>query len=148
MRSTRRPWGSTSWSMRTLRSLNGSTVAVEGSAGDDYSISYIEVRIDSGLWDAFSFEEEWSYALDTRSLGEGQHTIDFRAHDGLYYSDIDGSTFEVRFEEDPPDDTDGEGGIDWDTQTYLIAGGIALMAIAMALLIGIAIARHRAPPDS
>ncbi|NIP34692.1 MAG: hypothetical protein GWN18_07080, partial [Thermoplasmata archaeon] len=58
---------------------------------------------------------DWSYNLDTSELDEGTHTIDFRSYDGLYYSDINASSFEVRSPGPPPDDDDDGFAIGWYT---------------------------------
>ncbi len=128
--------------------FNGSTVVIEGSAYDDYQLLLVEVRIDSGEWETVGTAEEWTYSLDTGVLGEGFHTIDFRAFDGLHYSHINANSFEVRFEDDPPENGGGNGGIEWNTQMYLLAGGAILMVIVIGLVVALAIVKARKGPDS
>lgn len=143
-----RPW------VRLLTEVNGATfngsiVTVEGSAGDDYQVSIVEARLDSGEWFVVGISEIWNMTIDTRSLGEGTHHLDLRAFDGLDYSDLSTSTFEVRFNEEPPDDDDGGGqGIDWNTRTILMASGGLLMVIALALLVAVYVVRRRSHPDN
>jgi len=128
--------------------FNGSIVAILGAAGDDFQLLLVQVRIDSGQWEAVSTAEDWSYNLDTGALDEGYHTIDFRSFDGLHYSNINASSFEVRLVGDPPVNDDGNGDWEWTTQLYLMAGGVILMVIAIALIVSIIIVRRRSPPDS
>lgn len=143
-----RPW------VRILTEVNGATfdgsiVTVEGSAGDDYQVTIVEARLDSGEWFVVGTSENWSMTIDTGSLGEGTHHLDLRAFDGLDYSDLSTSTFEVRFDEEPPDDDDGGNRmIDWNTRTILMASGGLLMVIALALLVAVYIVRRRSPPDN
>ena len=128
--------------------FDGSIVAIQGTAGDDYQLLLVQVRIDSGQWETVSTAEDWTYNLDTSLLDEGYHNIDFRAFDGRYYSDIDASSFKVQFEDEPTVNTGDPGEWEWTTQLYLIAGGVILMVIALALILSIVIVRRRSPPDS
>ncbi|MCJ2541138.1 MAG: Ig-like domain-containing protein, partial [Candidatus Thermoplasmatota archaeon] len=128
--------------------FNGSTVVIEGTAYDDYQLLLVEVRIDSGEWETVGTAEEWTYSLDTGALGEGFHTIDFRAFDGLRYSYINANSFEVRFEDDPPGNGNGSSDPEWNTQMYLLAGGAILMAIVIGLVVALAIVKARKDPDT
>jgi hypothetical protein len=128
------------------RTFNGSTVVVEGAAGDDYQLVFVQTRLDGGDWLMVSTDEEWSYALDTGALGDGTHTIDFRAFDGVIYSDINTSTFQVWTGGGSPGN--GDDGSGWDTQTLVIAAGAVLLVVALALVLAITMVRRRSPPDS
>jgi hypothetical protein len=128
--------------------FNGSVVTIRGTAVDDYRIQSVEVRIDSGLWEVFSTAEEWTYDLNTTAVGEGQHTIDFRAYDGMDYSNVNANSFEVIFDAAPPPNGGGNGDPGWDTQMYLIAGGTILLVIAIGLVLALVVVKRRSPPDS
>lgn len=61
-------------------SVSGSITA-SGSASDDVGVSAVEVRVDSGAWQAASGTSSWSRTVDTTSLANGTHTITTRATD-------------------------------------------------------------------
>jgi hypothetical protein len=128
--------------------FNGSVVPIRGTAVHDYQNQSVEVRIDSGLWEVFSTAEEWTYDLNTTAVGEGQHTIDFRAYDGMDYSNVNANSFEVIFDAAPPPNGGGNGDPGWDTQMYLIAGGTILLVIAIGLVLALVVVKRRSPPDS
>jgi len=64
------------------------TINVSGRAVESVRpLQKVEVRIDGGDWKRADRLENWKFALDTRALANGQHTINARAYDGRYYSD-------------------------------------------------------------
>jgi len=64
------------------------TVNITGIATRGFrALQNVEVRIDGGNWTPADKLESWKFALDTRALANGQHTITARAYDGRYYSD-------------------------------------------------------------
>ncbi len=129
--------------------FDGSMVTIEGTAYDDYTLLLIEASIDGGEWEAVGTTEEWIYYLNTGALGEGHHTIDFRAFDGFQYSDVNRNTFDVRLD-DPfgGDSVEGEEPSLWNTETYMIAAGIALLVIGVILGLVLVVIRMRKQPDS
>jgi len=128
--------------------FDGSMVIIEGTAYDDYTL-LIEASVDGGEWEAVGTTEEWIYYLNTGALGEGTHTIDLRAFDGLQYSDVNRNTFEVRLD-DPfgGDGVEGEEHSLWDTQTYMIAAGMALLVIGIIVGLVLVVMKVRSEPDS
>jgi parallel beta-helix repeat protein len=72
--------------------LNGSNVSgvviIRGTATDlDGTIDSVEVSVDSGDWILVTGKDEWWYSYNTTSLGNGNHSLTFRAFDGWSFSD-------------------------------------------------------------
>lgn len=65
----------------TQSSTVSGSVTATGSASDASGVSTVEVRVDSGTWQAASGTTSWSKAIDTTSLSDGAHTISLRATD-------------------------------------------------------------------
>ncbi len=63
----------------------GDEIAVYGSAKDDNSIEYVEMKIDRGPWFRIG-GTQWSYQVNTTHLSIGTHYIFVRAYDGDLYS--------------------------------------------------------------
>ncbi len=62
------------------------TVIVEGEASDLFgSIKKVEVRIDDGPWIEADGTNAWSFAFDSTTVSNGEHTIEVRAFDGEAY---------------------------------------------------------------
>lgn len=57
------------------------TVTVEGAASDDASVAGVEVRVDSGAWQAASGTGSWSWAWSASGAAAGTHTLTARATD-------------------------------------------------------------------
>lgn len=57
------------------------SISVAGTAADNVGLSKIEVRIDGGSYALAAGLANWSYGLNTLSLGNGSHTINARATD-------------------------------------------------------------------
>src|SRR4051812_41361027 len=55
---------------------------VSGTASDNRSVASIAVRIDSGPFQLASGTLSWSFALDTKALSNGSHTLTAQATDG------------------------------------------------------------------
>jgi hypothetical protein len=51
------------------------------------ALARIDIRLDGGAWQAASGLENWTFALDTAGLKNGNHTLEARAFDGTRYSD-------------------------------------------------------------
>jgi hypothetical protein len=64
------------------------TINIAGSAvKGTLPLERVEVRIDGGEWKPATGLESWKLVLDTRTLTNGQHTIEARAFGGQLYSD-------------------------------------------------------------
>ena len=57
------------------------TVNVAGTASDDVGLSKVEVAVDGAAWNLASGTSSWSWAWNTTSVADGQHTITARATD-------------------------------------------------------------------
>lgn len=125
----------------------GSLLTIHGTAGDEHQLLAVQVRVDAGPWEVLTSSEDWSYVLDTDDLDQGPHTLDFRAWDGLQYSEISSASFMVLASEDAGGG-EGDGGIEWTPRLYLMAGAVVLAVAALALLLVILVLRHRSSPDS
>ena len=56
--------------------------AVSGTAFDyQNDIGKVEYRVDGGEWKAAAGSTDWSFILDTRTIGKGDHKIEVRASD-------------------------------------------------------------------
>ncbi len=129
--------------------FDGNMVTIEGTAYDDYQLLLIEASVDGDEWEAVGTTEEWIYYLNTGALGEGFHTIDFRAFDGRQYSDVNSNSFEVQLDDSSEGDgTYSEGRPWWDTQTYMIAAGMALLVIGIILGFVLVVVKVRSDPHS
>lgn len=82
----------------TVDSTVSGTLTITGSASDpdgNEEIVEVEVRIDGGDWNTATGTSGWSYAINTNSLSNGQHTIYARSFDGVLYSSIDSIAMNV-----------------------------------------------------
>jgi Bacterial Ig domain len=57
------------------------TVTVSGTASDNVQVASVAVSVDGGAYMAAQGTASWSFALDTRSLADGAHTVTARAKD-------------------------------------------------------------------
>jgi Bacterial Ig domain len=58
-----------------------STITVSGTASDNVQVASVAVSVDGGAYVAAQGTTSWSYALDTRALADGAHTVTTRAKD-------------------------------------------------------------------
>jgi hypothetical protein len=129
--------------------FDGSMVIIEGSSFDDHRVEFVEARIDGGEWEAVGTTEEWIYYLSTGAIGKGHHTIDFRAFDGRQYSDLNSNSFEVQLDDSfEGDGTESQGRPWWETQTFMIVAGMALMVIGLLVGLSLVVMKVRSKPDS
>jgi len=66
----------------------GGKLKVQGTAADDTSVAKVELRLDGGAWMTVTGTTAWSYALDTKPLAAGNHTLEVRSYDGQKYSTV------------------------------------------------------------
>ncbi|MCJ7572068.1 MAG: Ig-like domain-containing protein [Candidatus Thermoplasmatota archaeon] len=80
-------------SIRILSPAQGTSVSdtlpVIGSASDDTSVEYVQIKIDSESWITVNGNTSWSYNVDTSEIDNGQHTKYARAWDGKTYSELE-----------------------------------------------------------
>jgi hypothetical protein len=57
------------------------TVTVNGTASDNASVTKVEVKVDSGVWQTTSGTLAWSWAWSTSAAAAGTHTLTARATD-------------------------------------------------------------------
>jgi hypothetical protein len=57
------------------------TIGVAGTASDNVQVASVAVSVDGGAYVAAQGTTSWSFALDTRSLTDGAHTVTARAKD-------------------------------------------------------------------
>lgn len=66
--------------------VNG-TVHVEGTSADpDGTVSLVEVRVDSGAWQAASGTDAWAWTWDTTLVADGRRLLEARSFDGQAHS--------------------------------------------------------------
>lgn len=71
-------------------------VTVEGTAEDPEGVlDAVEVRIDGGEWQEVDGSSSWSFAWETRSVADGEHTVQARAVDGVDQVAFDEVTVQV-----------------------------------------------------
>jgi Bacterial Ig domain len=58
------------------------TTSVTGTAADDVSVASVAISLDGGAFQAAQGTTSWTYALDTKQLANGSHTLAARAIDG------------------------------------------------------------------
>jgi hypothetical protein len=57
------------------------SVAVQGSAADNGTVSRVELAVDGGAWQAADGTASWSWAWSTATVADGTHTVAARAID-------------------------------------------------------------------
>jgi len=77
------------------------TIGVAGTASDNVQVASIAVSVDGGAYVAAQGTTSWSFALDTRSLTDGAHTVTARAKDAAGNA----TTASVRFTSSNADTT-------------------------------------------
>jgi hypothetical protein len=114
--------------------FDGSTILIEGTATDDLSVDRVEVRLDGRMWETIPGAPEWSYTLDTGTLEDGWHVIEFRAFDGEHTSDVVEAEFMVS---KPPEPMDGDGGDGDDGLGLGPVWTLALVIVAVIALVSL-----------
>lgn len=62
-------------------------IVISGTTSDsDGTVQKVEIKIDNSNWIEIEGTTNWSFHLDTTSLSNGEHTLHFRAFDGINYS--------------------------------------------------------------
>ncbi|MGH2670028.1 MAG: Ig-like domain-containing protein, partial [bacterium] len=111
---------------------------VRGTARDsDGGVVLVQVRFDEGAWLPANGTGAWHFALLPQKLGEGSHVLEARAFDGLDHAEVVSVPFKVAgpvsAASPPPRPGDDENG----------SPSAGLLAVAVALGIGAAVARRR-----
>ncbi|MCK4614319.1 MAG: SBBP repeat-containing protein [Thermoplasmata archaeon] len=85
------------------------TITISGESSDEdgnETIEKVEISIDDdGSWEVVTGTTSWSYDWDTTSVENGEHTLRFRAYDGIDYSDVEELTLIVENENVKPEVT-------------------------------------------
>jgi parallel beta-helix repeat protein len=122
----------------TTSPQNGSTVSgsvtVQGTAEDpdgNETLQAVQVRVDGGEWTAATGTTNWSFALDTTPLANGDHLIELRAFDGTAYSDIASITVTVANEGGDGDDEDDGG----DDDSLMLITAILVVVVVAAVVV-------------
>jgi hypothetical protein len=63
-------------------------------------VSRVEWRMDNGSWAAADGTLNWSFSLSTKTLKDGQHTLQVRTFDGKHYSSVVERQFKVKNAQD------------------------------------------------
>ena len=75
----------------------GGIISINGTADDfDGSIEKVQVKIDNNQWNNATGNITWSYQWDSRTVGNGWHTISARSYDGESYSEIVSITVNIK----------------------------------------------------
>lgn len=105
--------------------------AVSGKSYDiQGEVSATEYRVDGGEWRTAAGSHDWSFVLDTRTLGEGVHRIEVRSSDSNSDSSI--HTVHVKVFRPVPEkgtDVEDEGG-----RNYLVSGAIFIGLIIVGYI--------------
>jgi hypothetical protein len=121
---------------------------ITGTASDGKRyLEDVAVQIDDGEWYTATGTDDWYFDLETSEMDEGEHTINARAFDGIYYSEMFNITVIVDsdgdgiIEENPPDeDKKSESLID---TNWVFISALSLIVIVMLVLVVILV-RQRA----
>ena len=110
-------------------SLVSGMVTIQGtSAVKDGEVVSVEISIDGGEWMQVNGTETWTFEWDSRTVGDGVHTISAKSHDGDEYSDESRVTITV------DNDKDTDGGDEWyDEPVYI--GGLASIIIVIVVVV-------------
>jgi len=104
--------------------LDRGVFSVSGTAFDfQNDVGKVEYSVDGGEWKTAGGSTDWSFVLDTRTLGKGSHNIEVRAADG---SGTSGAVPVVILIEEPLKETGGGGGA---PGGYGMFAGIALFVV-------------------
>ncbi len=82
----------------------------------------VQFRVDGEDWRNAPGTYKWNLTLDTKSLRDGMHTFEFRAFDGVEYSDFVSTRFKV-------DNSDGKTGF------IPMTDGAALLLVAITSVV-------------
>jgi hypothetical protein len=96
----------------------GDVISFEGNASDSGGVENVIYRLDEGEWTVFETTDEWSFQVDKSGLDPGEHTIDIKAFDGIYYSNTYSTNFTI---EEVPEE---EG-----NNLYLVIGIASVIAV-------------------
>jgi ribosomal protein L32 len=78
-------------------------IEIEGFASDsDGTVEFVQIKIDSGLWETASGTTDFIFPWDTTSESDGPHTIHARSFDGFDFSQEDNIYVIVNNTEPPP----------------------------------------------
>ncbi|MHC4779453.1 MAG: Ig-like domain-containing protein [Planctomycetota bacterium] len=107
----------------------GGIITVKGTASDDASVQFVELRVDGKEWERAVGTDEWTISITTPNHGYGveEHDIYVRSFDGKKYSEVTNIT--VVFDQSVEDDDDnGSPGFG--------AASIIIGMVAIALVVG------------
>jgi hypothetical protein len=109
-------------------------VTVQGTAEDpdgNETLQAVQVRVDGGEWTAATGTTNWSFALDTTTLANGDHLIELRAFDGTAYSGIASITVTVANGGGDGDDEDDGG----DDDSLMLITAILVVVVVAAVVV-------------
>ena len=101
---------------------------VKGTASDDGTVQFVEVRVDDREWVRVTGTNDWSWEFITQNYGygSGNHTVYVRSFDGKKYSDVINVTVVL---DQSADDDDGKGSPGFGAATIII--GMTVVALAL-----------------
>lgn len=117
--------------------LDRGVFSVSGSAFDfQNDVGKVEYRVDGGEWKTASGSTDWSFVLDTKSLGPGEHTISVRASDASLTSGAIPVVIRVVSPEKP---NEGRG----PNQSGMEIVALAIVFVALVVMATMALGRFR-----
>ena len=117
------------------------TVAIRGTAAvKDGEVVMVEISIDGGEWIRVNGTETWTFDWDSRTVGDGVHSISARSHDGDEYSDEASVTITVH------NDKDKDGDDEWYEEPVYI-GGLTSIIIVIVVVVAALFFRKRNAED-
>jgi hypothetical protein len=111
--------------------LDRGTFSIQGSAFDyQNDVGKVEYSVDGGQWKTASGSTDWSFVLDTKTLGPGYHTISVRASD----ASLSSGAIPVVINIVAPEKThEGNGGAQ--SGMELIAAAVVFVALVVVALL-------------
>jgi len=102
------------------------TIFISGQVTDNVEVLLLEYRLREDLaWESIEPGESWSLELNTTTIPDGSYSIEFRAWDGIQYSE---STYlNIRIQ-------NKDNGPDTEVPVYLIAFLISLALVCVAIV--------------
>ena len=85
--------------------VSGTEIIIEASASDDIGINKVEYCIDSGAYEAMTYNSStgyWEATWNSTSVADGSHTITAKATDTIEQTSTDSITVSVDNVDDPP----------------------------------------------
>ena len=70
-------------------------ITIAGSASDNVAVARVDVSLDGGPWVTATGTSSWSYLVDTRTYGNGSHSVTARAVDKTGNSSLASVSFTV-----------------------------------------------------